>query len=88
MKKTEAELETMFEYLDMIGPPIGSKWRHHRGGRYVVVGLGLNSTTCEPEIVYTNEENHFRWVRTLKEWSEVVTNEHGEEVPRFSPRDD
>ncbi len=57
-------------------------YRHYRGGRYEVIGLGRHSETLEEVVVYRREGAEEFWVRPVSNWLEDVEFE-GQAVPRF-----
>ena len=65
-------------------PNAGEKWRHYKGGEYVVVARARHSETEEELVVYQSTADETKtWVRPLAMWLETVEWE-GERVPRFS----
>lgn len=68
------------------GPAPGSRWRHHRGGCYVVVGMAVREADLSPLVVYRPEgaDDDVIWVRPLCEWGQKVTGDDGRPVTRFS----
>ena len=69
---------------------VGGVYRHYkRGGTYEVIGLGMNSETDEPVVIYKAlyADKEFPigqlWVRTIASFTSEV--EHGgKSVPRFA----
>ena len=70
-------------------PPLPSeprpgKYRHYKGGEYLVLGLARHSETLEPLVVYQalyGEKD--LWVRPAAMWTERV-EVAGHRVPRFA----
>lgn len=65
---------------------IGRVYKHHKGGTYTVICVGLESTNSRPRlpvVVYVSHERGYINMRDLKEWEEVVMWPDGLERPRF-----
>lgn len=68
---------------------VGSKYKHFKGGEYVVLSIGRDSRTCEEVVVYQGQYNSIEfgdkpiWVRTLKDFTSDKVFEDGRRVPRF-----
>jgi hypothetical protein len=66
-------------------PPAGSRFRHYKGGEYVVVGAAILEATLEPVVLYSPVEGDgsgICWVRLLSVWGSWV--QVGEEqIRRF-----
>lgn len=64
--------------------PLG-KYRHYKGGHYLVIGVAKHSETKEDLVVYValydNPDGHL-WVRPLSMFMEKV-NTNGKLIPRF-----
>jgi hypothetical protein len=59
-------------------------YRHYKGSDYEVIGCARHSETEEWMVVYRTLYGDFSlWVRPLAMFTEKVTLESGEEVPRF-----
>jgi hypothetical protein len=58
-------------------PPVGSVWRHYKGGWYTVLHVGRHSETLEPMVSYTIAGEDV-WFRPLCMWHELVDGK-----PRF-----
>lgn len=59
------------------------RYRHFKGGEYLVVDIASHSETLEPYVVYRalyGEQG--LWIRPLAMFSETVIH-NGETVPRF-----
>ena len=54
---------------------IGKIYRHYKGNRYKVLGIGKHSETLEEMVVYQSLKNGEIWVRPAKMWNEVVNDE-------------
>lgn len=68
----------------MTNTPKFGRYRHFKGGEYVLVAIAKHSETLEPMAVYQNcqDENKI-WVRPLYMWDEMVEHE-GKMKPRFA----
>ncbi|MCE9534290.1 MAG: DUF1653 domain-containing protein [Planctomycetes bacterium] len=63
-------------------PP--GRYRHFKGGEYVVIGVARQSETQEPMVVYRpTYDDSGLWVRPLAMFQETVVHE-GQTVPRFA----
>ncbi|MEY3037483.1 MAG: hypothetical protein RL143_50 [Pseudomonadota bacterium] len=59
-------------------------YRHYKGNDYEVIGCARHSETEEWMVVYRTLYGDFSlWVRPLAMFTEKVTLDSGEEVPRF-----
>lgn len=64
--------------------PAPGRYRHFKGGEYVVVGLATHSETQEVLVVYRPLYNDSGlWVRPVAMFLETVVH-NGETVPRFT----
>jgi len=60
-------------------------YRHYKGSDYEVIGTARHSETEEWVVVYRTLYGDFDlWVRPLDMFTETVTLDSGESVPRFS----
>jgi hypothetical protein len=59
------------------------KYRHYKGGLYKVLTLANHTDTKEALVVYKSISFGGVYARPLKEWSETVTNDDGQQVKRF-----
>ena len=60
------------------------RYRHHKGGEYIVMGVAQHSETGEALVVYRSEYGERGlWVRPLSMFQESVETPDGV-VPRFS----
>ena len=66
--------------------PAPGRYRHFKGGRYEVLGVGRHSETEEWLVIYRSEREGGTWLRPLSSWIEPAMR-NGEAVARFS-RDD
>jgi len=57
-------------------------YRHYRGGRYEVLGLGRHSESLEEVVICRREGAEEFWVRPVSNWLEQVEFE-GKTIPRF-----
>ncbi len=63
---------------------VGSKWRHYKGGQYVISGISIMEATNEIAVIYSPLENpDVSFVRPITVWAELV-EWNGKMVPRFS----
>jgi hypothetical protein len=81
-KKSLRELSEMLaEATDMV--PVGSVWRHYKGGVYTVVCIAFDELTLDFEVVYQPEEDErVHFTRPLSVWLETI-QWHGAALPRF-----
>ena len=56
-------------------------YRHYKGGKYKVIGVGRHSETLEPLVIYVHDGQY--WIRPAKMFLEKV-NVEGKLLPRFS----
>lgn len=70
-------------------PPAGSRFRHYKGGEYLVVGAAVDEATLQAIVLYRptqGDASDLCWARPLSVWNSCV--DHGaEQVRRFSPID-
>ena len=60
------------------------RYRHHKGGEYIVMGVAQHSETGEALVVYRSEYGERGlWVRPLSMFQESVETPDGV-LPRFS----
>lgn len=65
--------------------PTPGRYRHYKGGEYVVIGVARHSETEEALVVYRpNYGERGLWVRPLSMFMEEVEID-GKRVPRFAP---
>jgi len=62
------------------------RYRHYRGGIYVVLFTATDSETNKPTVVYMNEAHGTYYVRSLKEFTSDVDMDE-QQIPRFKPLD-
>ncbi len=75
--------EAALEALICSAPPIGSVWRHYKGGRYEITGYGLFESTLEPTVEYRSADAPgVKWYRTLENFRSMAETAAGT-VPRF-----
>lgn len=58
------------------------RYRHYKGGEYIVKSIARHSESLEPLVVYESCAGHGTWVRPLSMFLEMVTTDNGL-VPRF-----
>lgn len=67
--------------------PVGSHWRHYKGGEYVIAGHAIIEATNEVAIIYTSLAHPaVTFMRPLTVWNEQV-EWGGQTLPRFHPMD-
>lgn len=82
MEKTLQEFEERLADAKAFIAP-GSRWRHYKGGRYVVTDVVIIERTGEVGIVYRSLEHPLvTWLRPLVEWQDMMDYE-GKQVFRF-----
>lgn len=60
------------------------RYRHYKGGVYVVLFTASCSETNQPVVVYMNEVHGTYYTRTLKEFtSDVMVDSEDGGIPRF-----
>jgi len=65
------------------------RYKHYRGGTYVVLFTALDTETNKPMVVYMNETHGTYYVRSLKEFtSKVMEDSEDGGVPRFKRIDE
>lgn len=63
--------------------PVGSTWRHYKGGDYRVVRVVLDSESLQLEVVHESISHpNVTFTRTLTNWLETVSFD-GYTLPRF-----
>jgi hypothetical protein len=89
MKRTAEELEKLITEAKTKVPE-GSYFYHYKNPdndhKYVIRGIGVDQGTQELSVLYSglyDELDSVIFIRPLTEFLETVTNEQGEEVPRF-----
>ena len=61
---------------------IGKIYRHYKGGKYVVLGIGTHTETNERMVVYSPvNDPEVIWIRPYSMWNEIVDNENN--IKRF-----
>lgn len=65
-------------------PKDGQKFRHYKGGEYVIVATGHLEDTEAPCVAYRSLEKDIVWVRTAKNFLENIEHD-GVVQPRFKP---
>ncbi len=58
------------------------RYRHYKGGEYIVLSVGKHSETLEPLVVYESCAGHGTWVRPLSMFTESVVVD-GVQAQRF-----
>jgi len=83
--KTIAEIEAGWDNFER--PRDGQKFRHYKGGEYRVVATGFLEDSETPCVVYRSLEKGAVWVRTAKNFLELIEHD-GMQQPRFAPLQD
>ena len=68
-------------------PAPGTRWRHYRGGLYVVTGSAVDEGTLEPLVLYRPHGGVPTWARPLRSWNGGVGTTEGGTVRRFTRED-
>lgn len=63
--KSSEELRAML----LAGPPVGSTWRHRKGGLYTVVMLAIRESDLSAVVLYRGPDG-FCWDRPLSEFAD------------------
>lgn len=63
-------------------PAPGDVFEHDKGGRYVVVAVGLKEDTLTEAVAYRGPDGSV-WFRTLDDWLAPVVGPDGRLRPRF-----
>jgi hypothetical protein len=77
-------------YTLFMTPQIGEIWQHYKTkGEYEIVDLGklqvkVDELDMKECVVYKSLEDNNVWVRPLADFVEIVKNEEGNDVTRFS----
>jgi hypothetical protein len=68
--RDDAKYEAAVADLRARGPHANTRWRHRKGGVYVIVFNGITEATLEPCVAYRNPERPADpyWVRPLSEF--------------------
>jgi hypothetical protein len=74
------EMARAQQLLFIHGPPVGSRWRHFKGGEYVVTKLSVMEDTLDPLVTYVSEKTGYEITRTLAVFLGVHPGHH---VKRF-----
>lgn len=83
-KKTIQELRALIP----ADAPKSGWFRHYKGQRYWLIGVALDESTLEPMVVYHSEDDpDFAWVRLLEEWMELIWDDQGKQVSRYTPEE-
>ncbi len=79
-KRTDDELAALLASC----PVPGTRWRHYKGGQYLILDCVILEATQTPLVVYTPFNSVLHFARPLSEWGELVEFD-GQRVPRFKP---
>lgn len=69
------DIQQLSDYIKTIDlPQPGSIWQHYKGDLYKVISVCVLESTEELAVCYSAEDGSFAypWVRSLKEWRELV----------------
>jgi hypothetical protein len=80
-QKSVDEIEAGWD--DFNRPKHGQIFQHYKGGMYEIVATGFLEDSEAPCVVYRSLEKKIVWVRTAKNFLEVIEH-NGESVPRFT----
>lgn len=86
IRKDNDQYLAALQTLDASGLAVGQRWVHYRGGRYLIVAIGLYEASLEPMVIYTSitpETKITTWVRSLSDFL-VQVNWDGKMVARFA----
>lgn len=72
-------------HIEKHGPTPGSRFRHYKGGEYVVVANALEEATLNHLVVYRAPKGTV-WTRPIDDWNAMVEI-GGSAVRRFTPID-
>ena len=70
-------------------PQIGEIYEHYRGGRYKIIDHGIYEPTEEAVVMYESlydapgYPKGTHWIRPLDVFSQMVTGEDDQKIPRF-----
>ncbi len=79
-QKSIDEIQAGWNGLDR--PKDGQIFRHYKGGEYEIVSTGFLEDSEAPCVVYRSLLKNITWVRTAKNFLELVEHE-GKLQPRF-----
>lgn len=60
------------------------RYKHYKGGEYIVLGNGIMENNLEAMIIYRRSEGGGIWIRPVKEFHGLVTH-CGQLIKRFTP---
>ncbi|QQS19544.1 DUF1653 domain-containing protein [Candidatus Saccharibacteria bacterium] len=73
--------EMLTEAVELV--PVGSRWRHYKGGEYIVTAIAFDEETLEFEVIYSPiEAPDIHFARWMSIWLETVAWQ-GATLPRF-----
>ena len=56
---------------------VGEIWRHYKGGRYIIIGLGVHTETEETMVIYSPVDDRNKvWIRPISMWFNVIDKEN------------
>lgn len=61
----------------------GSKYRHYKGGEYLVLNIAVHTETGEEMVVYEDVKSGKVWARSRQMFEEKITTDTGDLVSRF-----
>lgn len=71
--------------IEKNGPVPGARFRHYKGGEYVVVANALEEATLHHLVVYRTPKGTV-WTRPIDDWNAIVEVD-GTMLRRFTPID-
>lgn len=80
--KTEEQLAATWLGYDR--PADGARFRHYKGGEYVVVASGWLEQSEVPCIIYRSLATNSVWVRTAEDFFSQLDHD-GQRLSRFAP---
>lgn len=56
---------------------VGEIWQHYKGGRYIIIGLGVHTETQEDMVIYSPIDDRSKvWIRPISMWFNVIDAEN------------
>ena len=66
-------------------PAEGSRWRHYKGGIYMIVGCATEESSLQAVVVYRSELTGYVWTRPMSDFFGMIKQDDGRPaVPRFA----
>lgn len=60
----------------------GCKFKHYKGGEYIVMGVDVDEATGQVRVTYWSIDRNHYWSRSLDEFAEMVEVD-GKQIARF-----